>query len=258
VALMYSSLFILFFSPVLFSGYLLAPGEGFIYYLPNFYAERSLWDPLVWGGFPVAADPQPMTWYPLAILFSFFQDSWNGFVLSAYVLSSCFTYGYVYSMTRSCFASALSGTVFGMSGFMMAHLGHTSMVHTAAWMPLVLWTLEELRHKFSVRWFVLSAFAIGCSSLAGHPQIFLYTIGLSAAQVFILGWRSAKGRLRYYGVFLASILLGEGLAAVQLLPAAELANYGLRAQLSFAEFISYSLPSYQTIALVLPYIFGGS
>src|SRR5919205_581259 len=76
VIVFYTLLFVLFFAPVLFSAYLLAPGDGILYFLPNFYARRVLWDASVWGGFPAVGDSQLMMWYPPALLFSLFK-SWN-------------------------------------------------------------------------------------------------------------------------------------------------------------------------------------
>jgi hypothetical protein len=82
VVAFYTLLFVVFFAPVLFSDYLLAPGDGILYFLPNFYARRVWWDASVWGGFPAVGDSQLMLWYPPAILFSLVK-SWNAFLLSA-------------------------------------------------------------------------------------------------------------------------------------------------------------------------------
>ena len=88
VTAFYGVLYTLFFSPVVFSNELLAPGDGYVYYLPNFFSKGFLWEPLIFSGFPVAADPQAMTWYPVAAFFSMIH-SWNAFVIMAYVLASC-------------------------------------------------------------------------------------------------------------------------------------------------------------------------
>src|SRR5439155_877578 len=69
VLLLYSALFIAFFSPVLFGNTLLASGDSLLYYLPNFYAPKFFWDPLTFSGFPLFADPQVLSWYPPAVLF---------------------------------------------------------------------------------------------------------------------------------------------------------------------------------------------
>ncbi len=126
----YALFYAAFFSPVCFSNRLLAPGDGLVYYVPGFYAPLTLWTHFLHAGFPVAADPQIQSWYPLKLLYSQ-SGAWNSFVISAYVLASCFAYSYVYTLTTSSFASLASGLSYGMSGFMMAHLGHTTMVHSA-------------------------------------------------------------------------------------------------------------------------------
>jgi hypothetical protein len=256
VLLVFCIIYTLFFSPILFSKKLLAPGDGIVQSVPAFYSPRTLWTPLLLSGFPVAADVTPQTWYPVSVLFSLIPDSWNAFVVSAYVLASIFSYGYVYTLTKSRLAAMTSGIIYGMSGFMMAHLGHTSMIHTAAWMPLLIWTLEKLRHKSNFFWLVTGVCAVACSFLAGHPQIFVYSIGLSTAYALILGWLAPIGRRKYYRLYLAVLLLGLALAAIQLIPTIELANLSKRSSITIEEFFTFSLPLYQTIQLIFPYLFG--
>ncbi len=250
-------LFTIFFAPVIFSQRLLAPGDGITYYIPAFYSKRTLWTDMLMSGFPVAADPQIQTWYPLSLLFSLIPNSWNAFVISAYVLAGCFTYGYVYSLTNSRLAGLVSGIVYSMSGFMMAHLGHITIIHAAAWMPLLIWAVDRLSAHLSPWWFVIGTGAVTCSILAGHPQIALYAIGLSTAYAFLLGWTTPVGRWKYYGIALAVIVLGIFLAAIQIVPTAELSGLGLRAEMTLQDFVSYSLPPRQISQLIFPYLFGG-
>jgi len=258
----YTLLFAVYFAPVLFSDYLLAPGDGILYFLPNFYAPRVLWDTSVWGGFPAAGDSQLMMWYPPALLFSLL-NSWNAFLLSAYVLAASFTYAYIFALTRSRLAAAIGGIVYGMSGFFIAHLGHAALVHAAAWLPLFLLSLERLargnerRGAFSSFWYLVGALSVGCGALAGHPQIFVYMLSLGGAYALVRGWHATK-RWLYYLLCASLVLTGTGLAAMQLLPTAELAALSLRAALGFAEFTSYALPVRQTPMLLFPYLFGGS
>ncbi len=320
VLLFYTLLFVLFFAPVLFSDYLLAPGDGILYFLPNFYARRVLWDASVWGGFPAVGDSQLMMWYPPALLFSL-VNSWNSFLLSAYVLAASFTYAYCYALTRSRFAATVGGICYGMCGFIVAHLGHAALIHAAAWLPLFLLSLEKLarggggegredssvqrredsgeaRHEDSgierredsggargdnadgVRraglkderreeagrlrrargdsvWYAVGVASVACSALAGHPQIFVYMLALGGAYALVRGWDAGR-RWRYYFLCALLVLTGTGLAAIQLLPTAELAALSLRASLGFAEFVSYALPLRQTPMLLFPYLFGGS
>jgi len=252
----YLGLYLIFFSPVIFSGRLLAPGDGIRYYLPNFYLGKMFWDPLLLSGFPVAADPQAMTWYPLSWIFSLFHE-WNGFVISAYVLASSFTYGYMFTLTQSRLASIVSGIVYGMSGFMMAHLGHTSIIQAGAWLPLLIWALEKVRTRVTLQWVVIGGVSIACCALAGHPQILVYTLGIGTIYTFVCGWFTGPRRFQYYVSYGTMVGLGLALSAIQLLPSAELARLGLRAQMSFTLFKSYSLPPNQAIELLFPYLYGG-
>ena len=251
----YTSLFCFFFSPILVSGRLLAPGDGAVFFLPAFYAKRTLWSPLIFSGFPVAAEPQINTFYPIAWFLSRL-GAWNAFVLAAYVMAASFCYGYVFTLTRSVLASLIGGMVYSMSGFFMAHLGHTAMVHGAAWIPLLLWALERSRHARSRVWVTIASVAVAHCGLCAHPQMLVYGLGLSAAYVAVMGWNAPAGRCWYYGSSLAAVIAGLGLAAVQLVPTAELARISQRAELNFRDFVSGGLPPREVIQLLFPYVFG--
>ena len=252
----YIVIFTLFFSPVLFSGKLLAPGDGIVQSLPAYYSLKTLWTTLIFGGYPIAADPQNMTWYPLVRLLSLVGNSWNVFVILAYVLASSFTFGFVYTLTKSWIAGFISGLVFGMSGFFMAHLGHTNMIHAAAWLPAILLCLEKMKEsKFYSFWLGATSLAVAMCFLAGHPQTFVYSLGLCGLYILITGWK-VHARFRYYVFSFGAIILGIFLTSIQLLPSVELAKFSVRESLSFQDFISYSLQPRMLVMILFPYIFG--
>jgi len=257
----YTVFFIIFFSPVLFSSRVLAPGDGLNYFLPSYYDRKLLWDASIWGGFPAAADAPQMFWYPPALLLSLVPHSWDLFAVLAYIIAASFTYGYVYSLTHSRLGAAAAGFSYSLCGFMIAHLGHTAIVHTIAWLPLIVWALTELgRNKRRPRafWFTTAALALACSALAGHIQMFVYVTALSATCALVVGFRARLGRARYYFFCAGSMLLGFGLGAVQLVPTFELTQLSVRAQMKFENFVAFSLPLRQLPILLFPYLYGGS
>ena len=253
----FSVLFAAFFSPIWLSDRLLAPGDGFTQFLPTFRTQPGLWTPLLFAGFPAAADPQTQSFYPLAHLFAL-SGAWNAYVVSAYALAACCTYGYVFTLTRSMVAALGAGLVYSMSGFFMAHLGHTTMVHTAAWMPLLLWALERMRRSGSPGWVLLASVAVAACAVAGHPQMLCYTLMAGAAYAVVVARSAVRGRRRYYRTSLMALMVGLGLAAVQLLPAAELAALSQRATMDFAGFVSFALPWRESVQLLFPYLFGSA
>lgn len=276
VVVAFTLVYAAFFGTVIFTGRLLIPGDAGVYYFPTLYSARTLWETNFWGGFPVAADQQTMTWYPLAWLFSLAPALWNLFNISAYLMASCFTYGYVYTLTRSRAASFAAGCIYGLCGFMTAHLGHTTMIHTAAWLPLVVWSFERLRAELTRRWIVIGAWAISCAALAGHPQILAYTLCVAAAYVLWFGWRHVQtednqaeddqadqnrahyNKWRYFATCLLLTVCGVTLAAVQLVPAAELGGESYRASITFEEFTTYRLALKQIPTMLFPFLYGGA
>lgn len=258
VLLFYSLLFLLFFSPALFfSSSLIGPVDGVFYHQPYFYSEKVLWDTLLSSGFPMMADPQVMAFYLPAVLFSFVPDGYNLFIVSAYVLASCFTYGYVYSLTASRLAAFASGIIYGMSGFMVAQLDHAAIIHSAVWLPLIIWSLESLRQRASGGWFLTGCVAVALSNFAGHSQIFTYSLMAAAGYALFYGWNAPAGRARYYLLSMLMLLLGIGLGAIQIVPTLELVSLSMRATATFEWFTSYSLPVRQIPMLLFPVLFGG-
>jgi hypothetical protein len=85
-ALFFAVFYVCFFSPVLFAGRVLAPTDSFLFYYPHFNSPFKLWDSLLMTGYPNLADPQLMSWYPLALLLRPIPGSWNTFVLLVWIL----------------------------------------------------------------------------------------------------------------------------------------------------------------------------
>ena len=235
----------------------MAPGDGLVFYYPHYHSPVQLWDPLLMTGYPAMADPQLMNWYPLALLFRLIPGSWNAFVVLAYILASWFMYLFVRQVTGRDFAGLVSGLIFGLCGFMNAHLGHVTMIHSALWIPAMLFCLERLAAEMRWRWVVLGSLSTGLCVLAGHPQIALYGLTLIFAYAAMRGFAAMSGKWRYYAA--SALMIGAGLAlgAVQILPAAELTGFSTRASLSFAEFSKHALPPHQLATLLFPYLFGG-
>ena len=57
--------------------------------------------------------------------------------------------------------------------------------------------------------------------------------------------------------FTGVVLLGLGLAALQILPTLELSRFSTRADYGFSEFVSYSLPLKHILLILFPGVFGG-
>jgi len=249
------ALYVLLFWPGISAGHLLAPGDGMTFFLPGFLGRHTLWDPTIQNGFPLAADPQTMTWYPVARLFSL-AGSWNAFIVFPYVWAAFWMYRYAWLLTGNRFAAGVSGLVYSMSGFMMSHLGHVAYIHAAGWLPLVLLGLEQALRKGSWRWAMAAAGAVAMIFLAGNPQLTLYTGLFCAARAAALV-AGRQARLRSALVAGAGVAAAAlGLAAIQVLPSREFQVLSVRETIDYSIFSAYSLHPVELLTGLFPYVLG--
>lgn len=252
----FSVFYLVYFSPVLLSGQLLAPGDGAVSYLPAVARDWSLWIDDILIGYPAFADTQQWSWYPLRV----FGGHYNVLVVSAYVIAAFCAYGLARLISSSVLAAIVAGLVYSGSGFMTAHLGHLSIIHAAAWIPLTVWGLEYLSRSRGWAASAMVAFGVALSFLGGHPQIWVYGLIFSAAYA---AWRSAtlRGSLqrpdgRYLARSATGFAVGIAIAAVQLLPFAEFTHLAARGAWTYADYTSYSLPLIKLPLAVFPNLFG--
>src|SRR5687768_875211 len=125
------------FSPALLQHRILAPDDGVDYFVPAILAKDRIWNPYLMCGFPAHADSQTMLWYPLRLIVHGIEG-WNWFVLSAFILMGVSMHRWMARITKSEIAGAAAGVCAAYAGFFVAHLRHPNILHTMAWIPLVL------------------------------------------------------------------------------------------------------------------------
>lgn len=269
VCLGYGVFFTLVFLPGITQG-LLAPADGIDNYYPSLLSGDKGWTPYLFCGFPTFADPQEMVGYPPAWLLLRTLGSWNVFVIAGYTLAAAGMHLALRYYTGSHAAALIGAVSYSLGGFLVGHLRHVTIVHTAAWFPwilLAILTLARVRLP-GLRATARSAGDAGAAiaglaaataalMLAGHPQIQLYALTFAGALTLILAPRvgrdfpdrSATRFLLQVGV---GVVLGILLYSVQLLPLLELTGEAVRQQLTFEDFGAYALPAAQLPMLVAP------
>ncbi|NLF15354.1 MAG: YfhO family protein, partial [Anaerolineaceae bacterium] len=190
-------------------------------------------------------------------------------------LAGLFAYYVARTLGLASFGSLVSGLAYGLGGYVVARWVFPSMVYAAAWLPLMLALAERIVHQAgqgrSRYWLpglvwpvALLATATALQLLAGHAQTSFYSLLIVAAFALWRAWqtRGAEGSQRtalpaVAGLSLA-ILWAVALAAIQLLPSAELAAHSQRAggltDTQFAYALSFW--PWRLISLLAPDFFG--
>jgi hypothetical protein len=257
--LLYAVFYSAVFLKSLLSGEYIAPSDALDFGVASYLSSPSLWTQGLYSGYPIAADPQSLIWYPVLQLFRILGVGWNAFMVAPFVLASATCFLLVRRLTRSNIAATFSGFVFGFSGPMLGNLGHFNQLHATAWMPLVLYGLQLTREGLYRTGTAIAAIAFAMVWLAGHPQIAVYTAYLSAA--LLAGGlfidrppkASVVKRVSWSAVAMG---LGTGLAAVMIIPMLELSELGHRSSSNWELYTSKALPPWQLLTLVFPSSFG--
>ncbi len=249
---------------------ILSPGDGWTqnlgvrYFIGEAIRQGMIpfWNPYIFAGMPLLATVYPGALYPPNWFFAILPPAWaiNLVVITTFQLSLIGTYLFARSIKLSRLGALVAGITFSFGGFMIAHIGHTSRIAAAAWLPLVLLAIEKLHQENKWRWVCLGALFIFLQFVAGEPQMLFFTALVSGLYVmFSLIFREqhvARWRFVLNGAIMACC--GVLFSFVLLLPARELQAQGSRANIAYEHFSAFSLPPQQTLAFIFPYFFGGA
>ncbi|MFN2225923.1 MAG: YfhO family protein [Anaerolineae bacterium] len=279
------------YAPFLLGGKVLYWGV----YLLQFYPWRALaveqiraghwplWNPYLGAGTPLAANLQTAAFYPPNVLFLLMPvERAFGWELALHVaLAGLAAYYLGRTLGLSRFGALVAGLAYGGGGYVVARWVFPSMVYAAAWLPLMLAftdrlikrAISNIQYPISGRpgigyWILdigLLALVVGLQLLAGHAQTSFYSALIIAAfaltrltQYAIRNTQYPRRLLLSIGALVAAALWGAALAAIQLLPTAELAAQSQRAgglaDLQFAFELSFW--PWRLVSLLVPDFFG--
>ena len=244
--------------------------------------QLPLWNPLVGCGAPLAANYQTAAFYPLNLLSLLLPAevalSWTTALHLA--LAGWGMYRWARAVGLDHFPALIGGLAFEGSGFLVARVAlFPSMAFTFPWLAVWLWRAEVLAQRRRMGDALLLGLVLGLGLLAGHAQTAFYGGLLLAAYLAFRAIQEARGREqeagdhasrltfdasrltfdvpRFFSLVMFSFVVGLGLAAVQLLPTAELMLSSQRsAGVGYDFAMTYSLWPWRLITFAAPDFFG--
>lgn len=237
------------------SGMIYCDLTKFFYALKVWYKNQLLlgtlpfWTNQVGNGYPVFAEGQIAALYPPNLLLYSFLPVLLAFNLNIFLhflLAAFFTYLFSrISLRLSQAASILAALTYAFSGFFLARLSYVHMIFVIAYFPLAFLLIERLVSTRRLKFSLLLAIVFALQVLAGHTEMFFYSLTLSFLFFLLLllfSGRDSKGSLVFFFFFLA-FLLGMLLSSVQILSNWEIVQNSHRAEgLTFESATHYVWP----------------
>ena len=194
------------------------------------FGELPLWNPYVCSGIPLLATLQVAVFYPLnwlALLFPA-ETALPFRMFFEVVLAGCFATALFRTWGHG-WAAALAGGALYIFACVLGLVFWPPMLSTAVWLPALLLCVEQLLQRWRWSWWVGLSLCVALQCLAGFPQLVVYSFYLVAPYAFLrlVGrWSREEARRREAALcalgLLLAVLIGVGLACLQLLPALEL------------------------------------
>lgn len=252
--------------------------------------EWPLWNPLLGNGAPLLANLQSAVFYPPNLLYLLLpvEHGLTASIALHLALAGLFMYLYMRYLGLLPFAAALSALTYMFSGYIIGRTQFVVMVNAAAWLPLLLLLSDRLVRRRNPLDVLGLALVLAVQLLAGHAQLWFYSLWLIGLYVIFRSWplmkqgrggaeeqrsiinsahqsqRPSSGapRTTFYAFYpllalFAAVLLAVLLSAAQLLPTAEFTTQSPRssgAERTFA--LTYSFWPWRLLTLFAPTFFG--
>ncbi|HTD76484.1 MAG TPA: hypothetical protein VK898_02530, partial [Chloroflexota bacterium] len=226
------------------------------------------------------AAAQPGALYPLSLPFLLLPlvDAYGWYTAVHVAVAGLGMYALGRVLHLRVLAALYAAIAYMFSGFVIVYAVSPQMLGVAAWLPATLVLTELLlrdaaeplaRRHVGFTW-VGGALIVGAQFLAGHPEMSAYLVltvaayaGLRALAVVMWPPGGRRNRplmvrlVRATGSVAALLIVGGGLAAVQLLPTAEaLASNIRQGARTLSDVLGYAWPLPQLWTLLLPDLFG--
>lgn len=251
-------------APIVFGGRVLYWGTPLMQFYPwqHFAAETwrmgeaPLWNPLLGNGALLAANLQAGAFYPLNALYLILPtEIAMGYTATIHViLTGWFMFAFGRAIGLQPLPALIAAIAFQLNGFFISRLGFLSITVTLPWLAAWLWRAERALQSHRLRDALTLALVIGLGLLAGHAQTALYGLIMLAAYVV---YRSIRAGGRGLVLIAAGVALGIALAAIQLVPAVELARESQRAGgLDYTFAMTHSYWPWRLLTLFAPDLFG--
>lgn len=215
-----------------------------------------LWNPLILTGTPLLANFQSAPFSPTNFLYWLLPrfSAWSLQIMMQPFLAAVFLYLLLRNFGISKISSVVGGLFYGFAGFLMIWMEWNGHSLVAAFFPLIMLLIKKWIETQKFIWGALLSLSLAMQIFSGYPQIILYEF----LAIILLVYFFEKSLFRNYGKLLKLslfLVLGIGLAGLQILPGLELLRFSQRSVENVLNTGAFLPPQY-LITFLAPDFFG--
>jgi hypothetical protein len=234
-------------------------------YMEALRAHRlPMWNPYLSAGYPQFAEGQIGAIYPLNVpLFGLLPLplAFNHLIIWHFALAGVFFYLLLRKRGLGGPAAFIGASVFEWSGFMSSRLQNLFIICAAAWLPLLLYFLEDGRQRAKAGrslWppMLGAGAVVALQVFIGFPPMVFYSLLAGAIYLVCAGVGVKRAALLWGGTLVVAL----SLSAVQWIPTAQMiqryAIVGITPAQYYEFMTSAGLTLHQSPTLIFPHSFG--
>lgn len=217
--------------------------------------ESILWNPLMFGGYPLLANFQLGLLFPTIILYSIFSNAsaWTTQIILQPLFAMVTSFVFLRHFRISKASSILGSVVYAFSGFNMIWMEWGAHSMTSAFIPLILYVIANFIESRKIKWGILLSLFITLQIFSGYPQLLIYTAFASILFILIVYWGKFSLNDIFWLIFYST--LGVLVSSVQLIPSLELLKESQRVNENLSYDLIY-LPWQNWISFFAPDFYG--
>ncbi len=229
--------------------------------------QLPLWNPYLFTGTPVIADPNFQPFYlpnllAAIVLPAHFAMPWLAW--AHLTLTGMFLYLFLRRWRLHWLAATLGGGIWLLNGYLMVWLENPHRLSTAAWLPGIFWAYETALQEKKPAWAVLAGLFLALAILGGQVQfvfifgllLTLYGLSRSFFRFKDKALDTLQDAARPLLYLLLTAVIGLSIGSLVILPAAEFSSFSQRTVADAAAILESRWPVNQLITLIAPDFYG--
>lgn len=193
-----------------------------------------LWCPYSNLGYPVHADPQSGSWYPIVWFFSLFSTYTIYTVSLEFILhiflAGCGMFLLANSLKLSHGTSIFMAIAYMMSGIFVGNAQHTTWIISATWLPIILRSFLKLNFEPDLKHALLFALFFFMMMSGGYPAfvfvlVYILIVIFLVVQIPFLVNKNSKPVLKSLKFLVPAVIIALMLCAVSIVSIIEIIPY---------------------------------